>query len=191
MGFVNEAGWFLKSLRFRYLAQRQNRRLMDRFGCVIDFDARLAVDDLDRLFIGRGAYIGAFAVLRVSTSSGAIEPAFLRIGDGTYIGEMNNLRAGDGSITIGSRCLVSQMVSIIAANHGADAAAPIGGQPMDRRKRDVLIGDDVWIGCGSQVLPGVTIGTGAIVGAGSLVNKDVPGMAIVGGNPARLIKFRE
>ena len=53
-----------------------------------------------------------------------------------------------------------------------------------------MIGDDVWIGSRVIILPGVTIGKGAIVGAGVVVTKDVPEYAIVGGNPAKVIKFR-
>jgi len=57
-------------------------------------------------------------------------------------------------------------------------------------EKDCVIGNDVWIGCNSTVLRGVTIGDGAVVGANSLVNKDVPPYAIVVGNPARVIKYR-
>ena len=54
----------------------------------------------------------------------------------------------------------------------------------------VIIEDDVWIGFGSIIMSGVTIGAGAVVAAGSVVTKDVPPCAIVGGNPAKIIKYR-
>ena len=54
----------------------------------------------------------------------------------------------------------------------------------------VIIGHDVWIGANAVVLKGVTIGDGAIVGAGAVVTRDVPSLAIVGGNPAKVIKMR-
>ena len=57
-------------------------------------------------------------------------------------------------------------------------------------KGDIVVGDDVWIGFGSQILSGVTIGQGAIIAAGSIVTKDVPPYSIVGGVPAKVIKYR-
>jgi hypothetical protein len=59
-----------------------------------------------------------------------------------------------------------------------------------RRRRHVTIGPDVWIGHNAILLPGVSIGTGAAIGAGAVVTKDVPDYAIVAGNPARLIRPR-
>lgn len=60
----------------------------------------------------------------------------------------------------------------------------------DKFDKPLNIGNDVWIGCNSTILRGVTIGDGAVIGANSLVNKDVPPFAIVAGCPARIIKYR-
>lgn len=57
-------------------------------------------------------------------------------------------------------------------------------------EKDIVIGDDVWIGFGAQILPGVKIGDGAIIGAGAVVTKDVEPYTIVGGVPAKIIKKR-
>lgn len=63
----------------------------------------------------------------------------------------------------------------------------LGGLP---NKGDTVVGNDVWFGQGATVLPGVRIGHGAIIGAGSFVTRDVPDYGVVGGNPARLIRTR-
>lgn len=64
--------------------------------------------------------------------------------------------------------------------------------PYDERYfcRKVVIGKYVWIGARATILPGVTIGDGAVIGAGSVVTKDVPSCAVVGGNPAKVVKYR-
>lgn len=61
----------------------------------------------------------------------------------------------------------------------------------DSVPRPVIISDDVWIGARVTILPGVHIGKGAIIGAGAVVTKDVPEYAVVGGNPAKIIKYRK
>ena len=65
----------------------------------------------------------------------------------------------------------------------------MGKQGM--REAEVIIGNDVWIGMRSIIMPGVKIGDGAVIGAGAVVTKDVPDYAIVGGVPARIIKYRK
>lgn len=65
-----------------------------------------------------------------------------------------------------------------------------GYKNYDRDKEWTIIGNDVWIGANSVVLKGVQVGDGAIIGAGSVVTKDVPDYAIVAGNPAKLVKYR-
>lgn len=59
-----------------------------------------------------------------------------------------------------------------------------------RRQDPVIIGNDVWIANGAMILPGVNVGTGAVIAGGAVVTKDVPPYAIVGGNPARIIRYR-
>ncbi|MEI6237635.1 MAG: CatB-related O-acetyltransferase [Candidatus Saccharibacteria bacterium] len=67
-------------------------------------------------------------------------------------------------------------------------ASGIEGHPYS--KGDVVIGNDVWIGNGATILSGVTIGDGAVIAARALIAKDVPAYAIVGGNPAKIIRYR-
>ncbi len=114
----------------------------------------------------------------------------LEIGESTYVGELNNLRAAGGTIKIGNNCCISQQVTLVASNHSIKKGMNITGQPWDVSKHSIYIGNDVWIGANVVVLPGVTIHDGAVIGAGTIVNKDVPENAVVVGNPMKLIKYR-
>lgn len=58
-------------------------------------------------------------------------------------------------------------------------------------KKKIIIENDVWIGADSMIMPGISIGHGAVIGAGTVVTKDIPPMAIVVGNPGRIIKWRD
>lgn len=89
-----------------------------------------------------------------------------------------------GHIVIGNNVSISQEVIILTADHDVDSPF------FEGRRRTVTIDDWVWIGTRVVILPGVTIGRGAIIGAGSVVTKDVMPYAVVAGVPAKLIKMR-
>ena len=98
--------------------------------------------------------------------------------------------APSGGITIGDRSLIGFHTHIISVNH----AIPPRPEPIFHSgyvNKPIVIGKDVWIGSHCVILPGVTIGEGAIVAAGSIVTKDVQPFTIVGGVPAKLIKERQ
>lgn len=111
----------------------------------------------------------------------------LRIGDRAQVG--HNARIGQ-YVTLGDDLVMGPDVVIMANAHAFDdLSIPInrqGALPI----RPVVIGKDVWIGTRAIVLPGVNIGDQAVIAAGAVVTKDVPPRAIVGGNPARLIRYR-
>jgi acetyltransferase-like isoleucine patch superfamily enzyme len=114
----------------------------------------------------------------------------LRIGAHTSIQSGCILNSFTGSITIGANCMIAPHCAFMPYQHGyADVNLPMWKQPMTSRG-DVVIEDDVWIGVHAVILDGVTIGRGAIVGAGAIVTHDVPAFAIVGGVPARVIGTR-
>lgn len=95
-----------------------------------------------------------------------------------------------GDITIGDNVVMAPEVIILTSNHDfISTAQPIISQGQQEIK-PVVIGDDVWIGVRAIILPGVKVGSHSIIGAGSIVTKDVPEWAIVAGNPARVIKYR-
>ena len=95
-----------------------------------------------------------------------------------------------GPSSIGDYVLMGPDVQIYTRNHKYDRVdIPMYNQGESEIKK-VNIGNDVWIGSRAIILPGVTIGDGAIIGAGSIVTKNVEPYAIVGGNPAKVIKYR-
>lgn len=97
---------------------------------------------------------------------------------------------GNGKgVSIGDDVLIAAQTIIIPANHNFDNInIPINKQKEN--SKGITIGDDVWIGAGCKILDGVKIGKGAIIAAGSVVNKNIPEFAIVGGVPAKVIKYR-
>lgn len=112
----------------------------------------------------------------------------LRVGAGTYIGPRSVLGAG-GGLTIGRGVTLGLGVHVLAENHAFDDPdRPIPEQGVTRR--GIVIEDDVWIGNAAIVLDGVRIGRGAVIGAGAVVTHDVPPLAVVAGNPARIVRWR-
>ena len=114
----------------------------------------------------------------------------ISIGDRTWIGQYNNLRAGGGNIQIGEDCLISQFCTLVASNHQKQKSMPIKTQPSDPSRVGIILGNDVWLGSGVTVLPGVKIGDGAVVGANAVVNRDIPEYQIWGGVPAKQLGER-
>ncbi|WP_300673940.1 acyltransferase [Desulfoluna sp.] len=92
-------------------------------------------------------------------------------------------------IRIGTFSIVGEFTSIRDANHGMEMGTPMRLQA--HTCAPITIGRDVWIGRGSCILPGVTIGDGAIIGANSVVTKDIPSHTLAAGAPARMIRKRE
>ena len=133
--------------------------------------------------IGKGSKIHATVILR--------QACRISIGKGCLINHNNVLQAGKsvGTITIGNYVHTGANVMMVAFNHAFDnIETPTIKQ--DYYDASIVIEDDVWIGGGAVIVAGVTIGKGAIIASGAVVNKDVPAYSIVGGVPARVLKYR-
>lgn len=150
----------------------------------------IGIKDFSKLYIGDGVSLGSFTTIIVAEKGKDNNCSSLKIGNNCYIGEYNNIRAGGGSITIGNDCLISQHISIVASNHSFKKDSLIREQEWSTINNFVIIGDDVWIGANTVILPGVKIGTGAVIGSGSVVTKDIPKYAVAFGNPARIQRYR-
>lgn len=119
----------------------------------------------------------------ISISGSEHKFAQLKIGDRTHIQERTHINCAN-SITIGARCAISWDCEIM----DTDIHKIIVNQTVLENTRPVVIGDRVWVGARAIILKGVNIGDGAIVAAGSVVTRDVPGRTLVAGNPAKVIR---
>lgn len=121
---------------------------------------------------------------------------------GVNFGSGTNVEIGDYSslnrdcwisndTVIGADVMMGPEVIMLSGSHNFERTdIPMREQGAPPR-RPIVIGDDVWIGTRSVILPGVKVGSHSIIGAGSIVTKDVPEWAIVAGNPAKLIRYRK
>lgn len=112
---------------------------------------------------------------------------FCELGNNSGIGEGSRLY---GRVLIGDDVMMGPQCWIYTQNHEFRYLDKPMRQQGPQREEPVVIGNDVWIGSRVTILPGVHIGNGVIIGAGAVVSKDIPDYAIVGGNPARILKYR-
>ena len=132
---------------------------------------------LMRLFRAKVGYCNVFRTAKIWA------PWNLEIGDWVVISEDCDVYCVD-KLRIGDRTTISQGVFLCCASHD------ITSQTMELTYAPITIGCDVWIAARAIILPGVTIGDGAVIAAGSVVTKDVAAWTVVGGNPAKFIKKR-
>jgi acetyltransferase-like isoleucine patch superfamily enzyme len=140
------------------------------------FISELASVDNDRLILGDRSYIAA----------GVYTTGDLEIGADCSINAYAVVR---GRVRFGDGVRVGAHTSILGFNHTMeDPTLPVFAQPLV--SRGITLGDDVWVGSHVIILDGVTVGDHTVLAAGAVVTKDVPDGAIVGGNPARFLKWR-
>ncbi len=132
--------------------------------------------------LGRWSWLGHGCKIRVHEGD-------VRIGAKTVLGQECTISAFQ-HVSIGRECIIADRVMLIDFDHGVvDVERPIRLQGI--YKRDVEVGHNVWIGYGACVLRVVTVGDNAIVGTSTVVTREVPANAVVGGIPARVIRMRE
>ena len=186
LGFMRHHG--MLNHKYARLMARQARKVLRH--------RRLHTDGL--------AFIGPRVVLQIGRS-GRIE-----LGRWSWIGHGSKLRAHEGVVSIGAKTVVGQECTLSAFQHVsigrecviADRVMMIdfdhGTVEVDRPvrlqgiyKRDVRVGNNVWVGYGACILRGVTVGDNAVIGTNAVVTRDVPANAVVGGVPARIIRMRD
>lgn len=118
------------------------------------------------------------------------QQGYIVVAAGSSIHAGCQLKAYVEPILIGEGVMIAANVAIYSYDHGIAPGRPIRRQALTS-KGAVRIHNDAWIGTGAIVLSGVSIGEGAVVAAGTVVTKAVPAGAIVAGNPARVIKYRD
>lgn len=119
--------------------------------------------------------------------TGPLKANKLVIQSGTYVNRFTIFDAHE-RIEIGRDCMIGPHCYITDADHGSAPGGSVKSQSMT--KAPVIIEDEVWLGANVVILPGVRIGKGAIVGAGSVVTHDIPGNAIAVGIPAEILRER-
>jgi len=187
----------VRFLRSRGMLNAKYGRLALRLGTwKLRLRGRLRLDGL--------AFIGPGCALQVGRR------ATLELGRWSWVGHGCKLRSHEGTVSIGAKtvlgqectissyqhvsigreCVIADRVMMIDFDHGmAEVERPIRLQGI--YKRDVRVGNNVWIGYGACILRGVTVGDNAVIGTNAVVTKDVPANAVVGGVPARLIRMRD
>ena len=117
-------------------------------------------------------------------------PENLILGNNVYLGKGTEIDAA-GGVEIGDGVIFAPEVCVYSRTHNFNSS-DLSALPFDNRMltTKVKINDYVWIGRRVIILPGVTIGKAAVIGAGAVVSKDVPDYAVVVGNPARVVKYR-
>lgn len=147
----------------------------------IEGDLELWVRDNAKIVIGDNCHIENLVRLNAALN-GSIE-----LGANTYVGKFTIINSWD-RVTIGPNGLISGNVMIVDADHDTKKGKLMN--ELNVKKAPIEIGKNVWIAWGSTVLKGVKIGDGAVIGAGSVVTKDIKPHAIAAGVPARIIRMR-
>jgi acetyltransferase-like isoleucine patch superfamily enzyme len=174
-----------------------------RSGCLIEKGVRFEIPK--QVSLGKNVFIAESCWIGTGTNEGSIE-----IGENSFVAHRSTLAAqggsilikkhvhisrgtyinGIGNVVIGNDCMIGPNVVIISGTHNySDIKTPIRKQGSVKEK--IIIEDNVWLAANVNVMPGIRIGEGSVVGAGAVVTKDIPQYSIAVGVPARIIKNRK
>jgi acetyltransferase-like isoleucine patch superfamily enzyme len=169
------------ALRLAWLKLRWRGRLVTDGLAFVGPGVTLEIEPGARLHLGRWAWIGHGTKIRVHEGE-------VRIGAKTVLGQECTISAFQ-HVFIGRECILADRVMLIDFDHGVvEVERPVRLQGI--YKRDVAVGHNCWIGYGACILRGVTVGDNAIVGANTVVTKDVAPNSVVAGTPARVLRKR-
>jgi acetyltransferase-like isoleucine patch superfamily enzyme len=172
----------LLAARWLGLKLRYGKRFQTDGMCFICPRVKFEIGPNATLRIGRWAWVGHDSKIRVHEGE-------VSIGAKTVMGQECTISAYQ-RVEIGRECIIADRVMLIDFDHGVvEVERPIRLQGI--YKRDVRVGSNVWMGYGSCVLRGVSVGHNSVVGTNAVVTKDVPENAVVGGVPARVLRMRE
>lgn len=111
---------------------------------------------------------------------------------GNHVGIGENFALHNRILVMGDNIMIARDVLVLGGGHNFDRTDIPIKQQGSKPKSELIIDGDVWIGTRAMILPGCRhIGYGAVIGAGAVVTKDVPDYAVVGGNPAKVLKYRK
>jgi acetyltransferase-like isoleucine patch superfamily enzyme len=168
--------------RLAYLKLRHGKRFQTEGMCFICPGVKFEIGRYATLRIGRWSWVGHDSKIRVHEGE-------VSIGAKTVMGQECTISAYQ-HVEIGRECIIADRVMLIDFDHGVvEVERPIRMQGI--YKRDVRVGSNVWMGYGSCVLRGVSIGHNSVVGTNAVVTKNVPENAVVGGVPAQVLRMRE
>jgi acetyltransferase-like isoleucine patch superfamily enzyme len=173
-------------LLWRYLWRRlltpAGRRWRSDGPLFLGTGLELKIEPRGQIRFGRFVWIGDETKIRCH--EGVVE-----IGSKTVMGQECTISAYQ-RVRIGEQCVIADRAMFIDFDHGiVEVERPIRSQGI--YKRDVEVGNNVWIGYGACILRGVSVGDNSVIGTNSVVTKDVPANAVVGGIPARIIRMRK
>jgi acetyltransferase-like isoleucine patch superfamily enzyme len=169
-------------LRLAWLKLRFRRRLVTDGPAFVGPGVRFEIGRDAVVHLGRWSWIGHGCKIRAHEGE-------VRIGAKSVLGQECTISAFQ-HVSIGRECIVADRVMLIDFDHGVvEVERPVREQGI--YKRDVRLGNNVWVGYGACFLRGVTVGDNTVVGTYAVVNRDVPDNAVVGGVPARILRMRD